>query len=297
MSPAEAHAGGTGWFPAFGSRAGHTAEPSGPASHGGGPDNGPYLICLSYAGGTASVYRGWQRELAALGWRGRVVPVQLPGRGLRLRERPYTSMRQLSEAVAGAVADRFLPCDYSLFGHSMGALLAYEVACALRRGGAAGPRHLFVSGSRAPHLYGNRADHGLSDDELFRFVADLGGLGPEPSVGGAYFHQRLPTLRADLRACDGYRWQPRPPLPCPVTAFSGAEDQLAPESDVEAWRPYTSGSFLRRHLPGGHFFLNGPARSVLLREVRAELGRTPSGPGPGCAARPVTPSRNSAWAY
>ncbi len=226
-----------------------------------------------------------------------MVPVQLPGRGLRLRERPYTSMRQLSEAVAGAVADRFLPCDYSLFGHSMGALLAYEVACALRRGGAPGPRHLFVSGSRAPHLYGDRADHSLSDDELFRFVEDLGGLGPEPSVGGAYFHQRLPTLRADLRACDGYRWRPCPP--------------------VEAWRPYTSGSFLRRHLPGGHFFLNGPARSVLLREVRAELGRTPSGriakvppagrttglsqhapgPGPGDAARPVTPSRNSAWTY
>ncbi|NEB13954.1 thioesterase [Streptomyces coelicoflavus] len=268
MSPADLLAQRSAWFPRP-----VAGEPGGPPD----PATAPLrLVCFSYAGGTVSAFRGWQEHL---GDEVAVVPVQLPGRGLRLRERPYDTMEPLAEAVADALDEHRLAHDYALFGHSMGALLAYEVACVLRRRARPTPRHLFVSGSRAPHLYGDRADHTLSDAALREVIRDLGGLGDTDTLGAAYFDRRLPVLRADLRACERYGWHPRPPLDCPTTAFSATEDPIATPEMVEAWRHHTTGSFLRRHLPGNHFFLNGgPSRDRLLAHLGTELdalGTTP----------------------
>lgn len=266
----------TAWFPGLTPEGGSHAAPL-------------RLICVPYAGGTASVYRGWE---AALGTGVRVVPVALPGRGLRLREPPYSAMRPLARDLADALTDCALTHDYALFGHSMGALLAYEVACELRTRGHEAPRHLFVSGSAAPHLYGDRADRTLSDADLRRLVHDLGGLGDDPAVAGAYLDRRLPVLRADLTVCEEYRWTPRPPLDCPTTAFSADRDPVAPRPAVEAWRAYTTGSLLHHHLEGDHFFLNGPARPALLRAVRDELARHAE---PEPRRTPDTPKRDSPW--
>lgn len=269
------------WFPRTGpaalpgqaavpGRAG-VSVPGGSAGQDRAADPCPVrLICFPYAGGTPSVFLDWAVHL---GEAVEVVPVLLPGRGLRLHEAPYTAMGPLAADVASALVDRGLVGNHALFGHSMGALLAYEVACELRTRGQAAPLHLFVSGSRAPHLYGDRDDHRLSDDGLRRLVRDLGGLGADETVGSVYLERRLPVLRADLTACEQYRWSPRRPLSCPMTAFSAAGDPIATEPQVEGWREYTDGSLLRRHLAGGHFFLNGPSRFPLLREIRAELAR------------------------
>ncbi|WP_234048022.1 thioesterase II family protein [Streptomyces liliifuscus] len=255
------------------------------------------LICLPYAGGTPSVYRDWSADL---GDDVHVVPVLLPGRGLRVKETPYTAMAPLVSDLADALVERELAHDYALFGHSMGALLAYEVACELRDRGRPEPTHLFVSGSKAPHLYGDRRDHQLSDAELRQLVRDLGGLGADDTIGGSYLERRLPVLRADLAVCETYRWAPRRPLRCPMTAFSATHDPIAPAHEMEAWRVHTRGSLLRHHVEGDHFFLNGPSKPHLLRKIRAELARhldESSGPGATARDRLPTVKREPSWIY
>ncbi|MFW6695376.1 thioesterase II family protein [Streptomyces sp. MAR4 CNX-425] len=236
------------------------------------------LVCFPYAGGAASAFRGWAPHL---GGHVQVVPVLPPGRGLRLGEAPYTAMEPLVHDLADALLGQGLADDYAVFGHSMGALVAYEVCCELRRRGAAGPRHMFVAASRAPHFYGGGGGALLPAGELRKVVGDLGGLGPGGGVGDAYLERRLPVLRADLGMCEGYRWTPREPLDCPMTAFVAGGDPVARPAEVEAWREYAAGSFVRRDVPGGHFFLLGAARPRLWQEMRRDLARYRA---PGAAA-------------
>ncbi len=238
------------------------------------------LVCFAHAGGAPSVFRDWPDHL---GPDVHIVPMLLPGRGLRLWEPASTDIRALAREAAAALIDQGLLDRYAVFGHSMGALLAYELACVLRELDAPDPTHLFVSGSRAPHLYGTPLGAELSDDELLAWVRELGGL--LGSGARSQFDRRLPTLRADLRACETYRPQPRPPLECPLTVFSAAGDRLAGPEQASQWRRYTTGSMRRGHFPGGHFYLVGPHRFSLLRELRDDLTRYTPAPGSTAPAR------------
>ncbi|MFI6053203.1 thioesterase II family protein [Streptomyces violascens] len=255
---------------------------------GTGPGTGTALplICFPHAGGTPSLFRDWQ---AGLGDDVRVVPVLLPGRGVRLRETPYDTMAALVTAVADALLDRGLADGgYALFGHSMGALVAYETGCELRRRGLAEPRHLYVAASRAPQLPAGRRDHLLDEIQLRAQLRALGGIDGDSAVADDYWARRLPALRADLAACETYRGPPRAPLRCPVTAYSAEGDPVAPPDAVAAWHDVTSGPFRRRHLPGGHFFLSGPSRGRVLHEIRD--GLAPTGRAPA-----LTAQRNGSW--
>ncbi|MEV0528257.1 alpha/beta fold hydrolase [Streptomyces sp. NPDC050439] len=276
-TPPEARAAGP-WFPAGG---------SGTSAPGALP-----LVCFPYAGATPSVFHRWT---AALGTGVRVEPLLLPGRGLRLAEEPFTSMAPLVEAITEALLERGLDADCGFFGHSMGSVLAYEVACALRTRGRPGPRGLFLSGSRAPHSYGNRSDSTLPDEELIALLGDLGGVGGgRDAVRQTYLRRRLPALRADLRVCDHYRWQRRPPLDIPLTVLAGSHDPLATAGQAESWRAYTTAAFHRRQVPGGHFYLLDEPE-LLLRELRdwcAALASAESAT-PGLHGPAHTPQRYS----
>ena len=238
------------WFPAIGSR----------------PQCALRLFCFPYAGGTPSAFRDWP-EL--LGNDIEFAPVLLPGRGLRINEEPYDEMESLIEVLVDAM-EAHLDRPFAFFGHSMGALVAFEAAHELAARGRPEPLHLFVSGCRPPHLNTVRT-HELSSSKLINVVKNLGSAS-DSKIAVIDIHERLPVLRADLSICERYQWNPRTPLSCPVTVFAGTEDPIVRARDVELWSEYTSGSFLKRILQGDHFsFLQGSERDPFLRLLRREL--------------------------
>jgi medium-chain acyl-[acyl-carrier-protein] hydrolase len=232
------------------------------------------LFCFPYAGNGAHAYRGWERELPE---DVHVCPVQLPGRPGRLSEPAFTDMRPLVEATLAALAP-FMSEPFVFFGHSMGGLLAYELARALRRSGRPLPLHLFMSGTPAPHLQkGDRHLHELPDEQFLDEIARLNGTPPEVLADAELRALVLPTLRADFAVMERYSWMPEPPLDVPITAYAGKDDATAPAGDLSAWREHSSSSFCMRLLPGDHFFLHSQ-RSTLLTRLAADLvavGRCP----------------------
>ncbi|MDB5098780.1 MAG: lgrE5 [Cyanobacteria bacterium RYN_339] len=216
----------------------------------------PRLYCVPHAGGGASIYRPWADGLVAAC---AVVGVQPPGREQRLREEPPGAIGVLADEVAAAI-DLADDGPFALFGHSLGALIAYEVARRLEALGRP-PIRLYVSGCRAPHL--ERAGAPVDDAELLARVQTLGGMPAQllanPDVLAIY----LPTLKADYRLALGYVRAPGPPLACPITALGGIADEAVPRPDLTAWRASTTGAFEAIIFPGDHFYLAERRAEVL----------------------------------
>ncbi len=225
------------------------------------------LFCLPFAGGGASVFRGWGQALPA---RVELCPVQLPGRENRLSDPLFTEMGALTEALAAEILP-FTDKPFALFGHSMGALVSFELTRALRRLGAPLPTMLFLSAHRAPHLpLRRRPLIGLDQAEFLEAVRSFGG-----TPGDVFAHPELveiilPILRADLALCDGYRFTPDAALPCPFVLYAGRQDSEVDPAEIEAWNEHTSHGARLRIFPGDHFFLRSD-RALLLRAMASAL--------------------------
>ncbi|HET9383173.1 MAG TPA: alpha/beta fold hydrolase [Streptomyces sp.] len=213
------------------------------------PEADVRLVCLPHAGGSASYYHPLTRSplLPAT----EVLAVQYPGRQDRRREPLVDDIPRLADLITEALAP-FGDRPLALFGHSMGAVLAFEVAQRLGER----PRHLFVSGRRAPSRFRRGTVHLLSDAELVGELRRAGGTDPRFLDDEELLAEILPVVRNDYRAVELYRWNQAPPLDCPVTALVGDRDPQAALDDVEAWRDHTTGAFDLRTFPGGHFYLN-----------------------------------------
>lgn len=227
------------------------------------------LFCVPYAGGGAAIFRGWAeglpREVQAH-------PVQLPGRGSRLREKPLDRIEPLVAGIAEAIFP-LTDKPFALFGHSMGALIVFEVARYLRRVYATPPVHLFVSGRCAPQdrERGEPTSH-LGDREFLGELRRLNGT-PQAVLENAELMQLLlPAIRADFAVSENYRYAPEPPLACPISAFAGTEDRLASREELEGWRTQTAAEFTLRLLPGDHWFPH-TAQDELLSLIARELER------------------------
>ncbi|TMC05161.1 MAG: thioesterase [Chloroflexi bacterium] len=223
------------------------------------------LYCLPYAGGGVGVYREWRGRIPGV----EVVPVHLPGRNGRIRERPYTSVDELVGDLATAMEPR-LHRPFAVFGHSMGALLAFELTRQLRRRGLPRPRVLFASGAVAPQRR-RRKEVASDPRELIMRIRDLGGPGLEALRNPELLRLVLPWLRADFQLVDGYVYQDQPPLDCPIHAFCGSRDPEVSGEDAEGWLAQTSAGGAVRVLPGDHFFLD-ESREALLAAVGGEIG-------------------------
>jgi medium-chain acyl-[acyl-carrier-protein] hydrolase len=225
------------------------------------------LFCFNHAGGGPAFFRPWRKALAP---DVDVRPVQLPGRESRFDEPPYRRLDQLLDPLCAALTP-YLDGPYALFGHSMGALVAYEVARRLTGRVGPAPSCLVVSGRRGPHVPDNRPHlHGLPDDQFLAGVGRLGGLPREVLDQRDLVEMVLPTLRADYELCETYRPLPGGRLTCPVAAYLGTADTEVDRAGLEGWRQETTGEFTVRIFPGDHFYLKGGRPDVLLA-VRQDM--------------------------
>ncbi|MEU4554384.1 surfactin synthase thioesterase subunit [Micromonospora violae] len=228
------------------------------------------LFCLPHGGGSASVYRTWRRDLAPVI---DVVPAQLPGRETRYAEPAMTS----ADALVTAMIDPLLagtPASFALFGHSMGALLAYEVAAATVARGRP-PVRLFVSGHHPPHLPSpTRELHGLADEDFIAALLSYGGIPEELLEDPDMVAYLLPIFRADFAVCESYRHPRRRPLPVPVTVLAGRADPAVDVAQLPRWAELTTAETTVRLFEGGHFYHLGEESDAVLKTIVTDLTAT-----------------------
>jgi medium-chain acyl-[acyl-carrier-protein] hydrolase len=223
------------------------------------------LFCFPYAGGGASVYRTWQKEFPSPI---EVCPLQLPGREMRLKEEGIRDFPSMLEQICNAL-DAFVVEPYALFGHSMGAFLAYEVAHELIRQGNRPPAHIFVSGHQAPQVASkllSKSVYTMSDEDLINEVSALDGPAFISTLQDPGFRKLvLRTLRADLEVCQSYQ-DCRPThslLNVDMSALGGIDDFTVRFEDLKRWREIVAGCFSTHLIQGDHFFVVNRAREVI----------------------------------
>ncbi|MEU6376338.1 alpha/beta fold hydrolase [Streptomyces sp. NPDC046909] len=250
------------------------------------------LLCFPYAGAGGSVYARWQRGLTERGCAVEVVPVRLPGRESRAREPRFTELDALVRALDTELDD-VLSHPHLMYGHSMGALVAYALALRRQSRGAPLPRALLLGAHRAPHLPAPHiAEADAPDPELAAALARLGGLPPLLLDHPEWLRALLPVVRDDLRVCADVDSVRPDAVRVPLHLFAGEDDALVRVAEAIAWRRFAGRGFEVRTVPGGHFFLRSHEGAVL-DEVAALVRRydrvMPDADGPRAAVR--------AWSY
>lgn len=227
------------------------------------------LFCLPFAGGGASVFREWPRRFPRSV---QVVALQLPGRESRWNEPPCKNMAEVLGQLVSSLRP-ILDQPFAIFGHSMGAMIAFELARSLQLNGNC-PTHLFVSALRAPQDPDpDPPMHRLTDEELISRLRRLNGI-PKPILDHPeLITLLLPILRADLKICETYKYLAGEPLNCSISAYGGYDDAKAAPDSLHGWRIQTREEFAMRLFPGGHFFLE-TARDALLRQIFDDLMRS-----------------------
>jgi medium-chain acyl-[acyl-carrier-protein] hydrolase len=222
----------------------------------------PRLFCFPHAGGGAG------QPLALSGWT--AVPVRLPGRESRLAEAPFERMGPLVAALAGQI-DGYLDQPFAFFGHSMGAVVAFELARELRRRSRPLPRVLIASGARAPQF---RRHHvpppALSREAFVEELRRLEGIPAEVLGDAALMRALLPALETDAALFRNYIYTEASPLPIPVRAYGGRDDPNVRREHLDGWREQTTASFAVRVFPGGHFYPT-TARELFLEALERDL--------------------------
>jgi len=225
------------------------------------------LFCFPYAGGSASIYHLWHKRLPS---EIEILPIQLPGRADRIQEELFRRIPDLVPVVSRELLPE-LGRPFAFFGHSLGAILCFEVARQLRRSGKVLPKCLFVSGRRAPQIPDSDPPcYSKSDADFLTDIDELKGTSPEVRNNAELMQLLLPVLRADFELVETYEYVQEPPLACPIVAFGGTDDEETSGGMLQAWQGQTSNTFTLHALEGGHFFIHS-REDDLLQLLYAEL--------------------------
>jgi medium-chain acyl-[acyl-carrier-protein] hydrolase len=211
------------------------------------------LFCFPHVGAGSSAFNLWQP--ACMPGNVELWTVRLPGREQRLSEKPFRRMEPLVEALYEAMAPQ-LSGRFAFYGHSLGAVVAFEMARKIRRQGGQGPIRLLVSAHTAPQVGLSRPPfHTLPDKEFVDALRRLAGTPQEALENEDLMGLMMAALRADFEVDETYGYEEGPPLECPISAFGGIDDPDVSQADLEAWRTQTSQQFSLHMMEGDHFFI------------------------------------------
>ena len=231
------------------------------------PDAEIRLFCFPFAGGGASADRLWAPDISE---NFELHSVQLPGRENRLGEEPFTRMNELVPRLVDELLQH-LDRPYVLFGHSMGAAIAFEVARHLQEVHGSTPEHLFVSGRSAPHRPSEKTPiYNLPHDDFLTRLKDLDGTPREVLDHPELMELLIPMLRADFELDDTYSMLPGPRLACPMSVYGGNEDPEVDAACLAAWNDLCFVPETVTYMDGGHFYINHQ-RASLLEKIEAAL--------------------------
>ena len=231
------------------------------------------LICFPHAGAGASAYARWQELVPS---NIQVWAATYPGHEEQMQEPPLATISACAKVLSDEL-NRSQDLPFAFFGHSMGALVAFEAAQQLRRSQRRLPLVLFVSGHIAPQRIGLRAPiHLLDDDQFLERIVDLGGTTGDLLHVPEWRELLLPLLKTDIAACETYKLPPNASLPCRLIALGGTDDEIASEPDMLAWQEQTTYSFRQEVFAGDHFYLQSDTEDVvevMTQEVDWDLER------------------------
>jgi medium-chain acyl-[acyl-carrier-protein] hydrolase len=234
------------------------------------------LFCFPYAGGSASVFRHWSSAMPPTI---ELCPVQLPGREHRSAHPPLTTVPAVVDELASGLQP-FLDRPFVLFGHSLGAVIAFELVRELRRRARSLPSHLFASACASPEtIHPAGPARPLSDDEVLEELRRYHLTPPDVLESRFFRRHALPYIRADFHLWDSYLYRPEPPLPCPITAVVAREDTVVRPDSMAGWPAQTTASFTSLAFDGDHFSIL-ESSPPLVRSVVEACARAAASPAP-----------------
>ncbi|WP_019636822.1 thioesterase II family protein [Paenibacillus fonticola] len=213
------------------------------------------LMCIAHAGGSASSYLRWNRLLDS---NIRLIPLEYAGRGIRTDAALYENMDEAVADLIGVLEPHIADeTPYALYGHSLGALVAYELASALQQLSLPSPTLLIVSGKNPPHMRGRTHRHTLPEKEFREEIVSMGGTPPELLQDESFAEYFMPIARSDFKLVETYRLKDnQPKLHTSICVLNGTDDTFIEIGQMNEWRNYCVGKLWQQQFPGGHFFLH-----------------------------------------
>jgi medium-chain acyl-[acyl-carrier-protein] hydrolase len=218
------------------------------------------LFCIPHAGGSGMVFRTWPQDMPDFV---QVFAIELPARGRRISELPYSNLKLLVDEIAESMQP-YIDRPFALFGHSFGALVGFEVARELHNHNGVPPIHLCISGAKAPEFLSNGPKiHKQPDAILINYVRSLGGTSEIVLENEEMISAVMPALRADLKMSETYIYSNSTQLDNPILVLAGESDPKVDRGSLQTWAKHTTAGFKMKLFPGNHFYLYEAQAQVL----------------------------------